>query len=454
MSGINFAGLATGIDSEAIIAKLVSVERARIAPYQRQRTAFERQNSILSDLITKLKSLKTQANLLDTKTELSAFTAVSADNAVFTATASGAAAPGTYDIKVSELAQGTQTRIGKSGTNGFDADIIPTSGTGSGTGNIQLTVNGTTANFAYSPGKKLQEIVDAINADTNINNKVSANLINTGGTTPKYFILVTGRNTGAANAVTVADDQSPDKLSINEEVAAADAKVVVDGITVFRPDNKISDLFPGITLELKKVDNGGTKLTINRDLTTEAANVQKLVDTFNAVATVVKQQLSYTGTVKGPDTLFGDATVRNLQGRIQSVIATTYGGVSPRELGIATGVDGTLSFDSTKFQAAIAADHSKLENTFAGAGGLAAALGKLVDDFTKAGSSETDNGFLIARQKGIDTRMKTLDETIDRIDRKAEQLGDRLRRIFANLESTISLMKGQGDQLLTALNSR
>jgi len=68
-SGIVFSGLASGIDSEAIISALSASAKTPINRLQAQKTEFSSQSKKLSDIKTKLAALQTAAKALDSKGE-------------------------------------------------------------------------------------------------------------------------------------------------------------------------------------------------------------------------------------------------------------------------------------------------------------------------------------------------------------------------------------------------
>src|SRR6185503_20575168 len=88
--------------------------------------------------------------------------------------------------------------------------------------------------------------------------------------------------------------------------------------------------------------------------------VQDLVDNYNKVASLLSQQLSYNGKRLGPETLFGDGGAQSLQRSLGGLVARSYaftgGTTSAARLGIKLNNDGTLTFDSAKFDAALRAD--------------------------------------------------------------------------------------------------
>jgi len=70
----------------------------------------------------------------------------------------------------------------------------------------------------------------------------------------------------------------------NQLQAATNAQLTVDGITVSRSSNSISNLIPGVTLDLMKADpNARISVTVGQDSAAVYDKVAQLVYTYNAV---------------------------------------------------------------------------------------------------------------------------------------------------------------------------
>ncbi|MFH0900361.1 MAG: flagellar cap protein FliD N-terminal domain-containing protein, partial [Pseudomonadota bacterium] len=150
MSSITFSGLATGLDTSAIIEKLVSLEKAQIPGLETKKSNLQIQLATIGNLVTKLNALKTAAEGLDSTSELSEYTATSSDTNVITATTSGSASPGLYGIEVQQLAQAEHTRL--EGTAGGFASSAFDFSTG---GYLRITVGATTSDVQYGATESL-----------------------------------------------------------------------------------------------------------------------------------------------------------------------------------------------------------------------------------------------------------------------------------------------------------
>ncbi|MGZ3217065.1 flagellar filament capping protein FliD [Paracoccus sp. T5] len=134
--------------------------------------------------------------------------------------------------------------------------------------------------------------------------------------------------------------------------AAADARVLVDGIAVSRPTNVIRDIMPGVEVTLSAVTSG--TLTVERDEQAARTNIQTLVDGLNGVMGLL-QSLTSRGVAGAPaGDLAGDRSIETLQQDLRRLIATPLSGFADRpihlaDLGIATERNGLFRFDPPAF---------------------------------------------------------------------------------------------------------
>lgn len=166
MDPIRLSGLSSGFDWEAMIQKLMAVERRPIdllkqrqAGIQRKKQAWLDVQSRLGNLSSRLGDLKLAATFLSKK-------ATSADDKKVTASATTGALDGTYTVTVKQLA--TASKVTSSSDIGASLDagvalvkagfgVPPTSGTFTLNG-VQFTIDAST--------QTLTDVMNAINAST------------------------------------------------------------------------------------------------------------------------------------------------------------------------------------------------------------------------------------------------------------------------------------------------
>jgi flagellar hook-associated protein 2 len=165
-------------------------------------------------------------------------------------------------------------------------------------------------------------------------------------------IRLTAGNASGGGDVSLSDLDTTTNNAARQVQAAADARLLVDGIAITRTDNVVKDILPGMEITLSAVMSGS--LVIERDRAVAQDNVEKLIGGLNETLTLMKT-LTQRGI--GDDTsgtLAGDRTVEGLEQALRRLISTPIEGFGERaislaDLGVATQRDGLMRFDPPAF---------------------------------------------------------------------------------------------------------
>jgi flagellar hook-associated protein 2 len=430
---ISFSGLATGIDTNALVEQLVALERAPAVKLADRKSDANRRMSIVSDLISKLTAFKTARKGMDTASEVNAVTASSSDEGRVKVTGSGAAQPGQLALRVGTLARG-QTSV----SSMFESadQLVPGAGilgikVGDGE---EVQVEFTSLDTLSSLAQRISEQVEGVNAQ----------VISTSG---GVQLAINSSDTGTDGAFTFSEaGTSLGFLADGSlKMTAQDATFTLNGIAMTRSSNTVSDAITGLTFELRgthAISDPDTQISVARDPAGTETKMKSLVDAFNAVADVINTQTAFSGVTRGEDTLFGDSSVRSLQRGLASLASAQYphgeGTINLSQIGIELDRSGRLTLDSAAFAQALADDPKAIENLLTGPDGLGTAIDALTDQYTRAG-----DGILSAKKTSISTEMGRFDDQIERIETRASKVGDQLHAQFTKLESLISSLQSQ-----------
>ena len=105
MPTISFSGVASGLDTQSIVAQLMALRRRPITLLETQKQDIQRGMAALTDLESALSRLETAAKRLDESNEFASKAASSSDEGVFLADADAVAALGNFQVTVTNLAQ-------------------------------------------------------------------------------------------------------------------------------------------------------------------------------------------------------------------------------------------------------------------------------------------------------------------------------------------------------------
>ena len=299
------------------------------------------------------------------------------DNSVATAFSS--------DITINSLA--TQQTLQFSGSSPYTS---PTAAIGQGTLTLNLgtwDASGSAFTNKSTPvthtvtvdanNNTLQGLASSINALTDI----SASVLQTSA---GVYSLVVKSPMGEDNAIQIttadadlfdfrADPTISGTPSNAQKQAASDAELIVDGITIKRTSNSISNIFSGYTLDLKGETDTLTpanfNVTSSLDVDSAFTNAQNLVDRLNLTRNYF-DELMDRGIEDGESgTLSKDPVMRSISNQIRKLTETNIVGFGANsrylsEIGIQTKRDGTLLINEKSFKEAIEEDPSSYDAIF------------------------------------------------------------------------------------------
>lgn len=187
ITGINFTGLASGIDTEAIIQKMIELQTRPLQRLMVRKSELSARMSAYDQFRGLISNLQTAAGALSVKNAFNLIRANSSDTQVATVSASTDAVPGTYELRVSKLAQAHKIISGAHTSATAELGV---------TG--QFMVNGKVIEVVASD--TLTSIASKINA---ANAGVTASILN--GDNGQVFLTLTANETGANSRIQLAD---------------------------------------------------------------------------------------------------------------------------------------------------------------------------------------------------------------------------------------------------------
>ena len=415
---ISSPGIGSNLDVNSIVTQLLNIERRPITILDRREAGIQAKITAFGSLQGALSSFQTAARGLSDASKFLAFKSSSSDITVAGVSASSIATAASYTLDVTTLAQAQKlVAVGQAtanatvgnGTLSFDFGTI------SGGTFDSITGKYTGAAFASNGGgiktvtidntnNSLQGIRDAINS---ANIGVSASIVNDGSAATPYRLVLTSANQGVANSLKIsvsgagalsnllAQDPATTQ-NLSQTITAQNATFKVDGVSISKSSNTISDVISGVTFNLLK-PLASTTLAVARDTQTVTSSVQAFVKAFNDVNTTLTSVSDYNAATQQGAILQGDSSVRNIQNQIRNTLNTTIAGLGGNltalnQIGVSFLKDGTLALDSTKLQNAV-------NNNFTDIAGLFAAVGKSSDSlvsFLSSGASTLPGNYAVS----------------------------------------------------------
>jgi flagellar hook-associated protein 2 len=443
---INALGAGASFDTKAIVEALVLAERAGAeSQITRKVVNAESKISALGSAASILSVLRQGAELINDAKDFNTLSVQNSSTSAIKATVSNSARAGTNSVAVTSIAKEQRSVSG-----GFDSDIQALNGTGS-TG-IGITINGTTTNLAVE-GATLDSIATAINGASL---GVTAEIINTGSGSGGYRLQLVG-TAGASSAFSVTSDFSG--LAFETLQSSSNAALTVNGVDFTRASNQISDIIPGVTLNLVSTTTSTETISVLRDTTAAKENILAFIAVYNEATAEFKKltKSDEDGALRG-DTIFRSmvSQLRSTMISESSSPGTTIKSLSG--MGISIDRYGQLTYDEAKIDSALSKNYDDVIGIFSAnsnnqsrfsdaAGGVAGDIKTIIERITASdGYITTTEASLTARNLGYAEELKALDV-------RMEQVEERYNRQFLVMQQIIEEMNSTKDSLISSFDN-
>lgn len=446
MAGISSLGAQSGLDLEGIVNATIEAQRApKVNRLNRQESNLSVELSFIGELKSTLSDFQEAAGKLAdvdqySKNKTSVTQPESGD--IISVSSDGDAAPGSFDVEVVSMAQGSRAT---STAGAFsDADQVVSNQAGSLTfaaGEQSFTVD-------IEADATLDEIRQQVN-DSEDNFGVTFNIINTGS---EARLVATSAETGAGNDIeitntnadfdalsTTANGGGAGGMTIAADDQATDAQIRVDGIDATSADNVFEDVIQGSTITVEGESQAGETATmrISEDNSAVRKNIDGFVKAYNNVIGLLDQAGAEGAQFQG------DATVRGIENQLRRFLSAESGGLSMFNAGFGIGEDGKLKQENTLTSVSEVATErfGDFEKLFAGDNGLASQIDDYVDTYTSFGGS------LQSRTDSLNNRLDRVDDQREQLSQRLEQLENSLRQKYSGLDSLLGQLQSTSSRL-------
>jgi flagellar hook-associated protein 2 len=456
---LNIGGLASGLDTNAIVDQLMAIERQPRTKLDQQASLITARQQALADFQSRLRAVEAAAKDLRSVTLWSQRQTVATSDATrlsATIVAGSGAGIGGYQVEVSQLANAAQR------TYAFRSPA--SAGT--------ITIDGHDTRIAANA--TIADLVSAINTDAAATVYAAA--------TDSGTLVLSSRRTGDTGTgfIAVTDGSG----SLTEDTAKAkqgrDALFTVDGVAGSASSNDVTNAIAGVRLTLRGVTTVSGPITVTvgapaADTDAVKDKLRAFVDVYNSTVDAIRAKLdersvpnARTDADRQKGLLHGDTTLTAILSQLRQAIYMPVSGLprgmsSLADLGVSTGsasatisrdaLAGKLQIDDDVLDAALANNAAGVRDLLAGpanVGGWARAFERVVHD------ADTTGGTIDVRITGADAELKRLQRTMADMDDRLALKEQTLRAQFSAMETALSQSQTQSAWLsgqLASLNA-
>ncbi len=437
-------GIGSGLDVNSIVSQLVAIEKQPLQALQTKAATLQSQVSLYGTVKSQASTLGDTSAILASASNWNVQKASSANATAVGVTLGTTSTATSFSVQVQQLAS-TQTAASAGVTAG---DPVGSAGTLT----IQLgNWTGASSALGFSAAASASVAVSIIATDTTTTIASKINAANAGvtatvlrdGANERLVLRSSTSGESGGFSVTAAGGGGLAQFEVTGTIdstnstpaagmfmsqVAQNAQVKINGVSVSSASNKMSEVVPGVTLQLSQVTAAPVEITIENDLTAIQKNIQNFVDAYNAMSQTLTSATKYDASTKIGGPLQGDATTLGLQSALRSILGSgstgsTYSRLS--DVGLERQTDGTLKVNATKLTAAL----GDLDN--------------LKTLFTKNNNDVATNGFglklrdfargLVAFDGRVSNKTTALQGAISRNTKDQSGVNERATRVEADL---------------------
>lgn len=466
-------GTGSGIDIKALATNLVAAEKApQEAQIQGRIDQTEARIKGYSAVRYAVEQVQVALEALQDPSAFNTTTASSSAPNALGVKVLGAGQPGSHAVTVQQLATAQRvvsTAALSANTAVADApyDITLVSGTSQAT--VRVTGSGP------------QALVDAINGAQFAG--ITARMLDEGTSAASLRIVLQGA-TGASQAFHLESTAlegrntgllASDASQSTSNRSARDALLTVDGITLRRPSNQISDVIPGVELSLARPTVADlvpeTTITLQRDTAPVKQKIEQLVANYNDLQAILDAAADPESSVDVlGGSLAGDPAVRAVRDQVRRILLPDVqqlgGAQAPlsdlRQLGLFVDSDQRLKFvtvqaggtdfastyqigNSGQLDTALAQRFDEVSRFFSGPQGIArdraqqlAGTGSHVDTSMRPRSPIR---LLSVQASNAQNRVQTDQDRLAALEERMKGLLDRYLRQFAIMDTLVGQSK-------------
>lgn len=317
------------------------------------------------------------------------------------------------------------------------------------TSNITINIGDTALEITIGSDDTLEDIMKNIN--NNSDGKVSASILNVGGSEP-YQLILKSAETGAANEISVAGSGAATLGFSRVGDAPQDAILTVDGISVTSASNTLDDVVAGVSIKLEKL--GSTTVSVSQDSEKIVEKMGEFVTKYNELLDSVKTLTNYDGEKKVAGVFQGSSEIRGMLAPLKDIFSSTISGAGKmvEDFGITVDRGGKLTLDKDKFKETLASDTLSVKNFFIGEGENKGIFRTMNSELFNIGTSS--DGILKTMKVNYDLKEKSLAESLEKAQARLDNKYEIMQKRFAAYDAVIGRLSNASSTLTALIDAQ
>lgn len=460
MATISSAGIGSGLDVKSIVSQLVAVESRPLTQLQSRGSTLNTKLSNWGTVKSQLAAVQDAAQKLMGLSGWNARTFKSSNEDTLTGTATEGAVAGSYQVSVDTLAKAQSARSSTitAGSTLGEGGLLVSIGKWEGDGSFSSSSNVVPIEIAGSDtladiARKINGAGAGITASVVTSNGQDQLMMRSASTGADMGFKIETYGDAGLNALSYPGDGSG--MTLNQP--GSDAQVTIDGgLTITSSSNTLSNVMPGLTLDLKQTTTNPITVDVAADSSVVKKSVNDFVAAFNTAINNLSNATKYDAGSKTAGPLQGDSTAVGLLNTLKNMVMTNGpSGTSFTRLsdvGLELQRDGTLKVNDSKLTAAVAKP-DELKTFFSASSDNVTSTGMARRFYDYTFGVNSSGGVLTGRNKALQDAISRNNNDIEKMQTRISRTEERLYKTYSALDtkmSTLNSMSNYVAQQITA----
>lgn len=415
-------GLASEFDTKTMLEAELNLLQLRQRPQYDKRTSLEKEQKLWSDIKTRLEGFQKKVSVVKDLTSDDKNVKMSSDG-YFSVKASSSAVNGVFSVTVDQIATNQRVMSDKQEEGALG---------------IETTANINGNELTITNDMSLRDIAKELNSGEF---GVSAIVLD-------GQLVLTSNETGSGQIIEF-EGELWDQLGItdngvikNEIQEGKDAIYSINGVQMTSSSNTVSTL-DGVEITLLQETSKPITMEVDKNVENIVEKTKEMIDSYNEIITMINQLSGEGGELQG------ERIPRNLKRAMnEAVYGIQKEGKYMFDLGI--GIDGNakngkIELNEETFLSFLESDPGLATELLSGTDGFSSKLNQILDSYVNP------TGEIESEKNGIESRLKTVNNSIEKFEIDFERQKDVLIKKYATFEVMMNSLSMQQDYLLAQL---
>ena len=231
---------------------------------------------------------------------------------------------------------------------------------------------------------------------------------------------------------------------MNRNLAAGNASVVINGLSISSASNTIDSAVEGLSIKINKTTASAVEMTVSADHSGVKTALNEFISAFNSLNDTIKTETKYDAATKTAGKLQSDRTAIGIQGKLRQMIFESFDGAGSgalkrlSDIGVSLNASGKLELTASKLDSALL-NPDQVKSLLNGGDGSTTALTGVMTRFRKyADEMQGVQGAVTTRTDGLRSQLKRNADRQSALETRLVGVEERLNKQYQSLDKQMN----------------